>query len=209
MTKFTLNSTNESALSIIDNRELELNNKTTLVNKGYFFQFFSEMSQYFYNFQRSKIFQPSIETNEIEGPIKKQNDGSQTHHLRTAELALKLGISETILTRVLQKLESFELAHGYLDKELTLNSLAKSFGTNHSYLSKIIHLTKDKSFKSYLNDLRIEFAYEDLQQNTHRRKYTIEAIAYENGFRSAESFSKKFKARYQIYPSKFLKTLEA
>jgi len=58
-----------------------------------------------------------------------------------------------------------------------------------------------------LNDLRIEYAYVDLQTNPKKRRYTIEAIARDVGFKSAESFSKKFKQRFEMYPSVFLKKL--
>ena len=120
-----------------------------------------------------------------------------------------IAISPEILSDVIRNLNDFENQKGYLDKDISLNSLAKQLGTNHSYLSKIINQIKHKSFKHYLNDLRIAHAYEELQQDALKRRYTIEAIAFDNGFRSAESFSKKFKERYGLYPSQFLKELAA
>ncbi|MEZ4858812.1 MAG: helix-turn-helix domain-containing protein [Flavobacteriaceae bacterium] len=118
-----------------------------------------------------------------------------------------ISVSEEITNELLLKLKEFELEKGYLDKDLDLSSLAKSLGTNHSYLSRVVNQVKEKSFKNYVNDLRIEYAYIDLQINPTKRRYTIEAIAHEVGFKSAESFSKKFKARYAMYPSVFLKKL--
>ncbi|MBX2829421.1 MAG: helix-turn-helix domain-containing protein [Flavobacteriaceae bacterium] len=120
-----------------------------------------------------------------------------------------LGISKEILEAVILKIHSFETQKMFLSQEINLSSLAKELGTNSSYLSKIINHTKGKSFKNYVNDLRIEHAHQDLLQNPQKRKYTIEAIAYDNGFKSAESFSKKFRERYNIYPSVFLKSLVA
>lgn len=120
-----------------------------------------------------------------------------------------IAISPQILSEVIQNLEYFEQEKGFLDKDLSLNSLAKHLGTNHSYLSKIINQIKHKSFKHYLNDLRIAHAYEELQKDALKRRYTIEAIAFDNGFRSAESFSKKFKEKYGLYPSQYLKELAA
>ena len=120
-----------------------------------------------------------------------------------------IAISPEILNDVIRNLNDFEQQKGYLDKDISLNSLAKELGTNHSYLSKIINQIKHKSFKHYLNDLRIAHAYEELQQDALKRRYTIEAIAFDNGFRSAESFSKKFKEKYGLYPSQFLKELAA
>lgn len=118
-----------------------------------------------------------------------------------------VSISEEIMEEILSKLKLFEAEKKYLDKNLDLPGLAKSLGTNHSYLSRVINQVKKKSFKNYINDLRIEFAYIDLQTNPKMRQYTIEAIASDVGFKSAESFSKKFKARYRMYPSVFLRKL--
>ena len=118
-----------------------------------------------------------------------------------------ISISEEIVSEILSKLKQFEVDKKYLDKNLDLPGLAKILGTNHSYLSRVINKVKKKSFKNYVNDLRIEFAYIDLQTNPKMRQYTIEAIANDVGFKSAESFSKKFKARYQMYPSVFLRKL--
>ena len=118
-----------------------------------------------------------------------------------------LGISKEILEAIILKIHSFELQKMFLSQEVNLSSLAKELGTNSSYLSKIINHIKGKSFKNYVNDLRIEHAHKDLLENPQKRKFTIEAIAYDNGFRSAESFSKKFREKYNTYPSAFLKSL--
>jgi len=125
-----------------------------------------------------------------------------------ASLSEQILVPEEIIVDILENLTKFEKEKGYLDRNLSLPGLAKSIGTNHSYLSRVVNKVKNKSFKQYINDLRIEFAYIDLQTNPMKRRYTIEAIAFENGFRSAESFSKKFLAKYGMYPSAFLKMLQ-
>ena len=51
----------------------------------------------------------------------------------------------------------------------------------HMTLREAINHIKGKSFKNYVNDLRIEHAHKDLLENPQKRKYTIEAIAYDNG----------------------------
>ncbi|MEZ4875542.1 MAG: helix-turn-helix domain-containing protein [Flavobacteriaceae bacterium] len=121
--------------------------------------------------------------------------------------AASIQVSEELIEEILSKLKQFEKDCGYLDCNLDLSGLAKSLGTNHSYLSRIVNHVKGTSFKNYINNLRIEYAYVDLQTNPTKRRYTIEAISQEMGFKSAESFSKKFKQRYGLYPSVFLKKL--
>ena len=94
-----------------------------------------------------------------------------------------------------------------MSQEITLNEVAKSFGTNSTYLSKVINLEKGKNFSHYINDLRIDYTVEELKDNLRFRKYTIKAIANESGFKSAESFSKTFYKKYGIYPSYYIKQL--
>lgn len=124
-------------------------------------------------------------------------------------LSEQILVPEDIIVDILNNLKIFEKEKGYLDRDLSLPGLAKSIGTNHSYLSRVVNHIKEKSFKQYINDLRIEYAYIDLQTNPIKRRYTIKAIAFDNGFRSAESFSKKFLAKYGMYPSEFLKKIQA
>lgn len=141
---------------------------------------------------------------------------SQTHVLDplkpvtpevTPSLAERIKVPEEVIHSLMEALKDFERERGYLDRELDLPKLAKSLGTNHSYLSRVVNHVKGKPFKHYLNDMRIEHAFIDLQTNPKKRLFTVEAIAFDNGFRSAESFSKKFKERYHCYPSEFLKRL--
>ena len=121
------------------------------------------------------------------------------------EASKKINIPEALIQDILEKLTQFEKDKGYLNAYIDLSTLAKSLGTNHAYLSRVVNHVKNKSFKKYLNDLRLEHAFVELQTNPLKRQYTIEAIALDNGFRSAESFSKKFRSHYGTYPSVFLK----
>ena len=118
-----------------------------------------------------------------------------------------LNISPEILDEILVKLNLFEKEKGYLKKGITLNSFSKDLNTNSSYLSKIINHYKEQSFSKYLNSLRINYAINELKKNPTFRKYTINAIASEVGFNTAESFSKSFFKEKGIYPSYFIKQL--
>lgn len=117
-------------------------------------------------------------------------------------------ISEKTINEILLKLEAFESKKGYLKMNLTVTSLAKQFDTNSKYFSKIINTHKDKSFTNYINELRINYAIEELKTNSKFRKYTIKAIANEVGFNTTEAFSKSFYKTTGIYPSFFMKQIE-
>ena len=118
-----------------------------------------------------------------------------------------IGVPEEILQEILKGLEHFEQNQIYTDQNITLHSLAKMIGSNSAYVSKVINNVKQKNFASYLNDLRITFATKKLQSDTTFRKFTIKAIALDAGFKSAESFSKLFYKKNNIYPSFYIKQL--
>lgn len=116
-------------------------------------------------------------------------------------------ISAAIIEDILHKLERFESKHQFTRKDTSLQSVAKRFNTNSSYLSKVVNLKKDKNFSQYISELRIAYAVDQLKNNPRFRKYTIKAIAEEVGFGNAQSFSKAFYSRTGIQPSYFIRNL--
>ncbi len=119
-----------------------------------------------------------------------------------------LDISEEIVADIMIALEIFERENQFLSTKVKLTGLAKVCNTNSTYLSKVINLKKGKNFSTYINELRIQYSFNELQTNSVFRKYTIKAIAGECGFKSAESFSKAFYKKNGIYPSYYIKQLE-
>ncbi|WP_226294140.1 helix-turn-helix domain-containing protein [Aquimarina algicola] len=118
------------------------------------------------------------------------------------------GINPETLQQLLVQLQQFEEQHLYLQPNINVKDLAKSFGSNSSYLSKVVNTYKQKSMSQYINDLRIDYAITTLQTDATFRKYTIKAIAKEIGFNTPEAFAKKFYKRTGIYPSYFVKNLD-
>ncbi|KZS38177.1 hypothetical protein AWE51_19250 [Aquimarina aggregata] len=117
-------------------------------------------------------------------------------------------LNKETVNNLLDQLQKFEENKGFLKATLNAKDLAKSFGSNSSYLSKVINTFKEKTFSTYINDLRIDFVIDRLQKDRMFRKYTIKAIAQEIGFNNAEAFSKAFYKNTGIYPSYFIKELE-
>ncbi|MCD0470431.1 AraC family transcriptional regulator [Flavobacterium sp. JAS] len=120
-----------------------------------------------------------------------------------------IGIGEELVNQILEKLNRFEDQRGYLESNITIQNLSTSFETNNKYISKIVNLYKRKSFTQYINDLRIEYAINQLQENSKLRKYTVHALALEFGFNNAESFSAAFYKRTNIKPTYFIKELDS
>ncbi len=107
--------------------------------------------------------------------------------------------------RILNGLKTFEEKRLFLHQNVTLGKVAKQLKTNTSYLSKVINSYKGKNFKTYLNELRIHYAVEELKYNKELQKYTIDGIAKDMGFNNAESFAIAFRKVTGLYPSFFIK----
>ncbi|WP_298423767.1 helix-turn-helix domain-containing protein [uncultured Kordia sp.] len=117
----------------------------------------------------------------------------------------QLDIDPAIVATILQELKQFEKERGFLLSKITLHEFAKELQTNTKYLSKIINTHKLKSFRNYINDLRIQYSIEKLKGSSNFKKYTVKAMAKEAGFASANSFSKAFQKKTGETVSSFLK----
>ncbi|WP_294276271.1 helix-turn-helix transcriptional regulator [uncultured Chryseobacterium sp.] len=124
------------------------------------------------------------------------------------EEKVKSIIPDKKLQDIKAKLEYFESNRKFLQKNITVDGLAKDLGTNRDYLSKSVNELKRKNFSQYLNELRITYIVEELNNNERLRKYTIAAIADEIGYNNSESFSNAFKKITGTLPSYYIKLLQ-
>ncbi|MEM6722233.1 MAG: helix-turn-helix domain-containing protein, partial [Bacteroidota bacterium] len=154
----------------------------------------------YYN-HRKKLFYKKRFEELISDDYKKQN---KTQNIQEKSL----GIPEEIVISILDKLSLFETKKEFLEQELTREILAQKFGTNTKYISKIINHYKNKNFRDYINDLRIEYSVKELKKNAELRKYTIKSIANEIGYKSVDSFSKAFKKHTGVQVSYFIRELK-
>ncbi len=86
--------------------------------------------------------------------------------------------------------------------------MAEEIKTNTTYLSKIINSLYQKKFTAYINDLRIDYVLDRLKNDKLFRRYSIQSIANEIGFKSKESINSAFKNRIGVLPSKLIRALE-
>ena len=169
---------------------------------------------YFNKSKKTKYYQKkaiALTINRTPIPIKTIYNKQES----TDELCLKMGtgiskkgLSEDILKAIKSKIEKFEKNKEFLNKDLSLEILAKEFETNRDYLSKAVNELKGKSFSQYINELRIEFLVEELKTNLNLQKLTIAGIADEIGFSNSESFNNSFKKITGTLPSFYLKALK-
>ncbi|NNM22038.1 MAG: helix-turn-helix transcriptional regulator [Flavobacteriaceae bacterium] len=155
-----------------------------------------------YYFRRQKVYKKRFEN-----LMEKNGDLVETEEVENVPTVQKSEIAEETVAEIMGYLKEFETNKGFLSQKVSLNDTAKHFGTNSTYLSKVVNMKKKKNFSKYINDLRIGFAFDELKVNKTFRKYTIKAIAHECGFKSAESFSKAFYKKFGIYPSFYIKRL--
>ena len=84
-------------------------------------------------------------------------------------------------------------------KELSLEMVADRFGYSPSYLSRMFRKYAQTNYKTYLQNVRIEYGFQELANTDH----TIGEIALNNGFPNHKAFTREFKKKYGILPSEY------
>lgn len=100
--------------------------------------------------------------------------------------------NNTVTTMLLEHLEVFEKEQLFLEKNISLDFLAKKWKTNRNYLSNCINTYKEKRFNDYINTLRINFLLKNLEHNPKWRCLKTDVVADMLGFTNVRSFSDAF-----------------
>jgi AraC-like DNA-binding protein len=127
--------------------------------------------------------------------------------VKSKEKKKRKDIDTNLRERILIGLSDFELSELFLDSKFTINLLAEHLETNSTYLSTIINNDKEKTFKQYLAELRINYAIQKLKNDRKFIKYSISAIAEEVGYTNASAFTRIFKKQTGKTPSEFIKLI--
>ncbi len=145
-------------------------------------------------------------------------DTAETHLEKEVISDLSIEVTQSVVTTneikadivkvVLVRLEQFEQEQGFLDPLLTLSSLASKLETNTAYLSYVINKHKRKRFAIYINEMRINLIYERMMVEQYLLKYSIEGLAKEGGFKTAQKFSDAFYQFKGARPSVYIRMLQ-
>ena len=154
--------------------------------------------------KNNRITDKHVEISELETVQKMVNNFQEVEIVDIENIT---SVNPMIENHVLKKLDQFEKSKMFIDKNISLKSLAAECGTNTAYLSKIINTHKGNNFKSYLINLRLEYTMEIWREQPESRLLTIQEIALKSGFSTAQSFSKNFQLKYEISPKYFLQNL--
>ncbi len=152
----------------------------------------------------------------------KQRKQKHLLYLKNSELARELRERQSITLRrqskedtgrmqdaqrlkIQEAIESQMKEGFYLDTDMTLAKMAKLIETNTTYLSKVINEDYEKSFATFLNELRLSYTLENLESEPNFRKLTIDHIAEKSGFASSSTFYNAFKKYTGLTPSYYIK----
>lgn len=116
----------------------------------------------------------------------------------------ELEVNEDIVKRnkKLSKLSSITTyIKEHYAEELSLETLSEIFGYAPAYLSRMFQKYAGINYKSYLQDVRLEYASKELMNTEH----PIGEIALDNGFPNSKAFAKAFRKKYGILPSEYRK----
>ena len=106
---------------------------------------------------------------------------------------------------LLIKFEQFENEKGFLNPNVTMATLAKSFSTNTTYLSKCVNQYKGINFSSYINSLRLKYITQLLQEQPHYLNYNVAALGEIAGYANPRQFSNIFYSETGLRPLDFIK----
>lgn len=98
-----------------------------------------------------------------------------------------------------RKKDITDYLEAHYSEDLSLEEIADEFSLTVPYFSKYFKETFGKTFLSYLNQIRIEYASDDLI----RTKENALRIAVNNGFPNAASFIREFRKHYGMTPTEY------
>lgn len=116
----------------------------------------------------------------------------------------KLAISATVEKKILDGLTLFEESERFREKNISLTILAGILGVNTKYLSYVLNKYKQKDFNNYVNELRINYAIQKINNSPDYCSYKISYWAEDCGFSSHSKFTAIFKAVTGTTPSEYL-----
>lgn len=86
----------------------------------------------------------------------------------------------------------------FLEPEMSIEEMARKLNTNRTYVSKLVNIYYEMTFRDYLNKKRIDYAKVLLLDD---RDAIIDYVASKSGYLSSTQFIRKFKQFEGVTPS--------
>lgn len=126
-------------------------------------------------------------------------ENKPTQPAKYAKSTLKAKDAEKQVPELLHAMENQKL---FLQKDITLQSLAAELDMPGHHLSQIINEKLDKNFFDLINFYRIEESKKLLKDSNYDH-YSLEAIGKEAGFKAKSTFNTVFKKFTEMTPSEY------
>ena len=120
----------------------------------------------------------------------------------------KQTLDEELIEKIALGLKKLELKETFLDPNFKLAFVAKKLNTNTAYLSQYFNQVMQKTFSEYTQELRIHYVLQKLKDAPYFRKYTLQAIAEEVGYKDANTLVRVFKKQTGLTPNYYIEKLE-
>lgn len=151
--------------------------------------------------------------------VKDENINDEFHHIKIKSLlyeilyilltqfSIKKDINMGLKTQ--KHLERLKIITDFIDKNykdnISLDEIASKYDISKEYLATMFKKHMGITIGTYLKNIRLKAAYTDLV-NTD---YSINQLAFDNGFPNIKSFITSFKEQYGETPYKYKKNLES
>lgn len=130
-----------------------------------------------------------------------------SHPIDKVETYSKHNIDKELIEKLTAGLKKLEQKESFLDPNFKLAFVAKKLNTNTAYLSHYFNQVMQKTFSDYLQELRIQYVLKKLVDSPYFRKYTLQAIAEEVGYKDANTFVRVFKKQTGLSPNYYIDKL--
>lgn len=140
----------------------------------------------------------------------KESKASTNNNLKIdkTEVQPKQIIDDELIEKIALGLKKIEQKETFLDPNFRLAFVAKKLNTNTAYLSQYFNQIMQKTFSDYTQELRIQYVLQKLIDAPYFRKYTLQAIAEEVGYKDANTFVRVFKKQTGLSPNYYIEKLE-
>lgn len=115
-----------------------------------------------------------------------------------------INMSKETEQRLLADIDKYEEKLYFLEKNISLSSMAKDLNTNQRYVSYIIRKYRGKDFYGYIQSCRIQFIVDRMKADPSLMDYKLAHLAEMSGFTSPSKFSIAFKAETGLPPSAYV-----
>jgi AraC-like DNA-binding protein len=122
----------------------------------------------------------------------------QTNELLADNPEISQTVDTSLFDKLEHQLERWVADKRFTEKGVTIDALAQEFCTNRSYLSTYINTCKGKTFREWMNELKMEEAKKLMCQYPDM---SLKEIARQSGFSDRSHFTRQFTRLTGIAPN--------